>query len=355
MTWPIASGGPSVAPSPPWLTTSARAQNHSSDRKRIPTYERRPRRVPATMTSFARAAADLAAQPRDWVVADVDRPLLQGDDRVVGDVDPLGAHLRAALRDVAQADAEGARDGVSAVQRVERVHLELRQAHEEAGADVALLVLLVVTDHVADVLAQEALDTLVELLEPVDVDLGHAPHAVGVPRAEARRRDAARLGEVERDVGHEVAQDREGAQRGDRDRLARGQAGHARHAHEARDAVDLRAARAALAGLAVPAHREVRRQLRLDAVDDVEHDLALLGRERVVAELPALLVAAPDAQRHLRRPAGARSGRHQCASSNSARSSAGISGSGSGETTTSPPTSRVTMFSFPNRSSSALG
>ncbi len=48
---------------------------------------------------------------------------------------------------------------------------------------------------------------------------------------------------------------------------------------------DLGRARAALAGLAVPAHGEVRSELCLDAVDDVEDDLALDRRHRVVAEL----------------------------------------------------------------------
>ena len=43
----------------------------------------------------------------------------------------------------------------------------------------------------------------------------------------------------------------------------------------ARPAVDLGAARAALAGLAVPAHGEVAGLRGLDAVDRVEHDLAL--------------------------------------------------------------------------------
>src|SRR5918995_2345288 len=41
--------------------------------------------------------------PDDRVVADVDHPLLERDDRVVGDADPLGAHLGAALRDFAGA------------------------------------------------------------------------------------------------------------------------------------------------------------------------------------------------------------------------------------------------------------
>ena len=59
------------------------------------------------------------------------------------------------------------------------------------------------------------------------------------------------------------------------------------HAHQPRPAVDLGAARAALAGLAVPAHREVAGLGRLQPVDRVEDDLALLDRDGVVAELAA--------------------------------------------------------------------
>ena len=40
----------------------------------------------------------------DWVVVVIDDRLFEGDDRVVGDVDMLGADFRAALGDVAEAD-----------------------------------------------------------------------------------------------------------------------------------------------------------------------------------------------------------------------------------------------------------
>ena len=63
---------------------------------------------------------------------------------------------------------------LAAVVGVERVHLELGGADEEPRTGEGGLVLLVVADHVADVLAQEALDALAELLAPLDVDLLHA-------------------------------------------------------------------------------------------------------------------------------------------------------------------------------------
>ena len=45
------------------------------------------------------------------------------------------------------------------------------------------VVLVVIAQDVADVLAQEALDALAEFLHAVDVFLGHAPGAVGARRA----------------------------------------------------------------------------------------------------------------------------------------------------------------------------
>ena len=69
-----------------------------------------------------------------------------------------------------------------------------------------------------------------------------------------------------------------------RDRLVLGEGAHPGHAQQPRPAVDLGAARAALAGLAVPAHREVRGLGRLEPVDDVEDDLALVDLDGVVLQ-----------------------------------------------------------------------
>src|SRR5262245_54604530 len=78
------------------------------------------------------APADLATQPRDRVVAVVDDALLQRNDRVVGDPDLLGAHLRTALRDVAEPEPHLRLEQGTPVVRVERVHLELGVADEHA-------------------------------------------------------------------------------------------------------------------------------------------------------------------------------------------------------------------------------
>src|SRR4029077_8243638 len=69
---------------------------------------------------------ELAAQPHDRVVALIHLALLQRDDRVVGDVDVLGAHLGAALGDVAVPDAHR-----GPFLGVERVHGQLGQPDHE--------------------------------------------------------------------------------------------------------------------------------------------------------------------------------------------------------------------------------
>src|SRR4029077_918446 len=104
-------------------------------------------------------------------------------------------------------------------------------------------------------------------------------------------------------------------------------------------AVHLGAARTALSCLAVPAHREVGRLLRLDAVDDVEHDHALVRRHLVRHEVAARSVATPHPDLdvgHQSSPAAATGAFAPVAASpdglsspRSALSSAGTSGIGS--------------------------
>ena len=68
----------------------------------------------------------------------------------------------------------------AAILAVDRVHLEPGDAHEESRAG-ELVLELVRAQHVADVLAQEALDALAEFLHAIDVAL--VPLPLGVLRA----------------------------------------------------------------------------------------------------------------------------------------------------------------------------
>src|SRR5256712_13216108 len=261
---------------------------------------------------FARANARLALahdapfHPGERIVELGYHALLERDDRVVGDVDVLGADLGAALRDVAVTEALLRADELEAIVRVERMHLKGSEPHEVARAAEALLVLLMVPHDVADVLAEEALDALVELLDAVDVLLVHPAFPVGILGLGPERWDGLRLLVVEGHVGDQILDHREGLDRGDRDDLARRERVHPGHAHEPGVTVDLGAARAALAGLAVPADGEAGRGLRLDPMHDVEDDHPLVGLDGVVLER-ALRGAAPDAQGYFAHPLRGRS------------------------------------------------
>src|SRR2546425_5819047 len=300
------------------------------------------REHPRLAHGFALETAELAEQPDDGVEEVVRHPFLERDDRVVRDVDLLGADFRAALRDVAEPDARGLPYELRAVERIERVHVQARQLDEEPRPREGALVLLVVPDDVADVLAEEALDALVELLDAIDVLLHHPVAAVRLGRLEPQRRDRPGLLEVVRDVGHEVADDREGADGRYGDGPAVLEEIHPRHAHQPWLAVDLGAAGAALAGLAVPPAREGLRLRGLNAVNDVQDDHPLVEVHAVVVHLAAPSVA-PE-HPHRRR-------RHYLRSWKRALSSSGICGSGSRLSCGRPSFSRMTTLTVPHWSS----
>src|SRR6185437_10910798 len=145
----------------------------------VPRRAEAERGTPATLRTLPRllqallAAGDLVAEPDQRVVLAVGDALLHRDQRVVRDLDVLGADLGAALGDVAEAQAVLLLRLLAPLTRVERVHVELGDAHQVARTGERLLVLLVIAHHVAGVLAQVALDALAELLRALDVHLGH--------------------------------------------------------------------------------------------------------------------------------------------------------------------------------------
>src|SRR5438132_8668747 len=287
----------------------------------------------------------LTPGPDQRVVVLRDEPLLEGDDRVVGDLDLLGTHLGTALGDVAEAQAGACLDQLEPIVTVEWVHFQRRQADEEARTGKERLVRLVIADHVADVLAKDALDALVELLAAIDVFLEHAPRTVGFARSRPERGDGLRLLVVERDVRDQVLDRWERPHRRDRDRLAFRESIHPRHTHQPRTAVHFGAARATAARLTIPADRQVRRLRFLDAVDHVEHHHALFGRDVIVAERTPAGVAAPHTHRHLR-PC------HTLALTSSF-SSSGIAGSGSSLSVIAPSDMRVTRLIWAKRGSAS--
>src|SRR5579884_2415374 len=123
----------------------------------------------ASLRSIRRA--EHTEQFRDRVEEAIHHPLLQRNNRIIGDRDALRADFGAAFGDVAEPDHEIAPQLRDAVPRVQRMHFQRRRVHQKARA-YELSVHLVVPQHVADVLAQVALDTLAELMKTVRVLMG---------------------------------------------------------------------------------------------------------------------------------------------------------------------------------------
>src|SRR6187431_1620156 len=109
------------------------------------------------------AAAEEALEQAQGIVELIHDAFLQRDDCVVRDRDVLRTNLRAALRDIAQADAVAVLQVLQAIRGVERVHLQGGDVYEEAWSD-ELVVHVVIAQDVAHVLAEEALDALAEFL-----------------------------------------------------------------------------------------------------------------------------------------------------------------------------------------------
>src|SRR6266568_2119682 len=142
------------------------------------TWERVPGLLASwTVNCLARGMAlppeELLDQPEERIEIAVHHALLERDDAIVGDLDVLRTDVGATARDVAQPRAELSPDRGDPVRRVERMHLERRQTDHEARPDEGVLARLV-AQHVANVLAQVALDALAELLHAVHVLLRHA-------------------------------------------------------------------------------------------------------------------------------------------------------------------------------------
>src|SRR3982074_692146 len=129
------------------------------------------------------SAGELTPRPGERVVVLGDHPLFERNNGVVGDFDLLRTHLRAALGDVAHADAGARFDQLQPVIAVQRMHFQRREADKETRSREAAFVALVVANDVADILTQEAFDALVELLDPVYVALEHTPRAIRFARA----------------------------------------------------------------------------------------------------------------------------------------------------------------------------
>src|SRR5690349_6104235 len=117
-------------------------------------------------SKFINSSYKHSQEPGEGIEVAINDALLERDDGIVGNGDAFGADFGAALGDVAIADTVLLAEVGEAVIGVERVHFECRGIDEEARAD-EFAVLVVVAEHVANVLAEEALDTFAEFLHAI--------------------------------------------------------------------------------------------------------------------------------------------------------------------------------------------
>src|SRR5258708_2433567 len=234
-----------------------------------------------------RRSAYFPHQQQHGIIKLVDHALLQGNDGVVRYMYVFRTTLRAALRDVAIADPHLVFQRLGPRGAVQGMHLQRRHTHKKARP-AELLFLVVVAQNVADVLAQEALNTLAEFLYAVHIFLIHLPFDVGLGR---EGRDFFIDAIVPRDVGDQVFNDGERFHRVDGNRFVGGERIDAGLAGKPWTAIDLRRAGAALAGLAVPADSEIRFQVTLYIMQRIQNNHAWSNRDFVLLRASGLLVA----------------------------------------------------------------
>jgi hypothetical protein len=171
------------------------------------------------------------------------------------------------------------------------MHFQTGGADEKARAAEGI-VLSVVAENVANVLAEKTFDALAKFLDAVDVALIHFPFDV-FARSEGGNFLVDLV--VPGDVGDEVFDDGKGFERRDSDGLVEQERVHARFTGEAGTAVDFGGTGAAFGGFAIPANGEIGRLMGLDGMERVENNHAGSERDFIVDGLAAGIVAAEDA------------------------------------------------------------
>src|SRR5439155_8491212 len=147
-------------------------------------------------------ATQALQQPAKWIVKLIHYALLQRNNRIVRNGNVLRTDIGAALRDVAIPDSERLLQFRQTIRRIQWMHFKRRNVHEKTWPD-ELVVQMVLAQHVANVLAQIALDAFAKLLNPIDVSLLHAPGAIGRIRlARLKRLDLLLHSKIPGNVRH---------------------------------------------------------------------------------------------------------------------------------------------------------
>src|SRR2546427_560330 len=172
------------------------------------------------------------------------------------------------------------------------MHLQRGHAHEETWA-AEFFFLLVVAEHMANVLAQEAFNTFAEFLYTIDIRLIHLPfHAF--PRLEGWNLLVYFV--IPGNVRHQVLDHRESFHGKDGDGLVLRKSIHASLAGEAGGGIHLPRAGAALPCFAVPAHSKIGSLMFLDIMQRIEHHHSSGDGHSVFCRLSSLTRAAEDSK-----------------------------------------------------------
>src|SRR5437763_1712440 len=137
------------------------------------------------------------------------------------------------------------------------MHLQTRDAHKEAWPS-ELLLLIVIAQHVTNVLAQKTFDALAKLLHAIDFTLIHLPFHVWLG---CERRNLFVNAIVPRNIGNEILEHRKALHRLYGNWLVKRHRIESSLTSQPRVAVVFGRARTALAGFAVPAHGQVASQM----------------------------------------------------------------------------------------------
>jgi len=146
-------------------------------------------------------------------------------------MDIFRTNLAATFCDIAEANAVSFPQFFDSVLGVERMHFERSDMDQKARTD-ELVMLAVVAQDMANVLAKEAFDAFPELFDPIDVRLFHSPGAIGcIRRPRLERFNFLFNPKIPRHIRDQILDNGKRFDWLDPDRILDWQIAQSRHAH----------------------------------------------------------------------------------------------------------------------------
>jgi hypothetical protein len=175
------------------------------------------------------------------------------------------------------------------------MHFEASGSNEKARA-AETLVFGVIAEDVADILAEETLDTFAEFLNAIDVALVHFPFNAGLG---LKGRNLLVDFVIPGNVGDQILDKRKRFQGRDGNWLIERQRIKAGLAGQARATIHFRGAGAALPCFAIPANREIRGLMTLNGMKCIQDDHTWGDWNAVIHRFAVFRAAAKHAQNSL--------------------------------------------------------